>query len=85
MKMNIGLRPITMEEMLRTFGWVTQSWYVKQFGGHEIKELETHKRYFEKAVARTSNWRESGEVFLAVFLAGDHVGNAGIKNISGGG
>lgn len=85
MKMNLTLRPITMDEAFRTYDWVTQPWYVEQFGGHEVKDFESHKRYLEEAVARTNGWKESGEVFLAVFLDGRHVGNAGIKNICRGG
>lgn len=74
-----------MNEMLCTYDWVTQPWYVEQFGGHEVKELERHKEYFERAVARTDCWEKSGEVFLSVFLDGVHVGNAGIKNMNRGG
>lgn len=76
---DLVLRPITMAEMRQTFEWVREPWYVESFKGHAVTSFETHAEYFDMAVHRTRYWRESGEAFLAVFLKGVHIGNAGFK------
>lgn len=81
----IALRPITMAEMRRTFEWVREPWYVEEFKGHAVASFEAHAAYFKMAVRHTRYWRESGEAFLAVFLKGVHIGNAGFKAMKCGG
>lgn len=75
------LRPFTADDVDRTYGWVTNPWYVEDFAGRARPTPESHERYFQGVLA------DEGQLFLAVWLrspgGGRHIGNAGLKYFEG--
>lgn len=69
----LTLRPFTAEDVEKTFEWVTNPWYVGDFGGASIPTEETHRAYFKGVLT------DDSQIYLAVCADGRHIGNAGLK------
>lgn len=74
---NISLRPFSVDDVERTYEWVSNPWYTGEFAGSAAPTPESHRKYFKSVLA------DCGQVFLAVCVDGTHIGNAGLKYFNG--
>ena len=73
----LTLRAFTVDDVAKTFEWVTNPWYTGDFGGASIPTEDSHHTYFQGVLV------DDGQIYLAVCVDGRHIGNAGLKYFEG--
>lgn len=73
----VSLRQFSIDDVARTYEWVSNSWYTEDFAGSASPILETHRKYFDRVLT------DCEQIFLAVCANGLHIGNAGLKYFDG--
>jgi len=74
--MDVSLSPLTEKHISKTFSWVQDPELQKLFLMGGKVTWSGHKEYFRKVLM------DSTQRIYAILVAGDHVGNCGLKHLS---
>jgi len=73
---DVSLEPFSAEHVSKTFGWVSDADFQKQFLMRGAPTWEGHQAYCRRIL------EDSTQRGFAIIVNGDHVGNCGLKNLT---